>query len=372
MHEQIGEILTAADAVLSRKRKIESAIQDGVAGLASLIANRIQSERDFRKLEAAAAIGEPAAGLAAAKKLAGEARAALDQVSLKLNGLRTALGEQGSPLVESYTTLSGALPAHNAGVIEAFEVEWQAASTTWNLLLGRRRAIEAVLGTELGLPEPVPAAVQIDADVSRPAETLAALHAALKVIANMKNISERQLKAGSYRDPNAVFKVITDRWESRGIAKGTLIIAASVEPGRLDQLIELEQVRPILDRDQIPGVLAAASKAAQIDKAAAERELLDSERRLHGGPDNSSTRRPDLEAEWSHRPSRADLAKASADIAAGIAAGVEERARQQIIDESVNRAADKDEARATKHAEQNKLRQGPSADPKPEWPDALH
>jgi hypothetical protein len=240
----------------------------------------------------------------------------------------------------------------------------------WCEVLGRRAEFERVLGMALDLADPLPAAVTIDADVSRPFEIRAALESSIKSIANLKKIGERPLKAGSYRDPHAVFKVITDRWESRGIARGTLIIAASVEPGRLDQLIELEQVRPVLDRDQISGIVLAAAKASEIDKAAAERELVDSERRLHSGPDNSSTRRLDLESERNFKPSKADLDKASADIAAGIAAGVEARERQRIIDKSLNEAADRDEARATKHAaERAKVHQ---AEPPKQWPEALH
>src|ERR1035437_6392838 len=110
MHEQIGEILTATDAILSRKSKIESAIQDGVAGLASLIANRIQSERDFRKLECQAAIGESAPGLEKARKAAADSRVALDQASLKLSGLRTAVGELGGGLGERHNLISTELP----------------------------------------------------------------------------------------------------------------------------------------------------------------------------------------------------------------------------------------------------------------------
>src|ERR1035437_5553934 len=130
MHEQIGKILTEADAVLLRTSKIESAIQDEVAGLASLIANRLQSDRDFRKLECQAAIGDPAPGLAAAKKLAGEAKSALESASLRLNGFRAALGEPGGDFVSRFDEVAAALPAHHTRVVEAFAGEWQTASTT--------------------------------------------------------------------------------------------------------------------------------------------------------------------------------------------------------------------------------------------------
>ena len=366
----IEQILQTAEAVLERQQNFEAAIRNGVADLSGLIVSRVDAERTFRRAEAAAAIGEPAADLQKAKKASAEAKSALESASLRLNGLRTALGEMGCSLVENYEVLSTELPRYNAAIAAAFEKEWRLALTNWNLMLGRRQALETLLGQALDLVEPVPVVVTLSADTTRPSETLAALESSIKAIGNMKKISERQLKAGSYRDPHAVFKVITDRWESRSIARGTLIIAASVEPGRLDQLIELEQVRPILDRDQIPGVLAAASKAAEIEKAAAVKELADSERRLYATSDNSSTRRLDLEAERNFKPSKADLAKSDADIAAGILAGVQARERQKVIDASLNEAAAKEEARAAKWAEQK--RTPPTADPKPEWPDALH
>ena len=373
MVEQLETVLQTADAVLEKKNKFDNAIQQGVSELSGLIVARLETERAFRGLEAAASIGEAAGGLEKARKAAADARAALEQASLKLNGLRTALGQQGEALVEAYTTLSGALPAHNARVVEAFEAEWRAALTTWCEVLGRRAAIEGVLGMALDLPEPVPAVVTISADVSRPSETLAALEFSLKSIANLKKIGERQLKPGTYYDPSKIQKIVSDRWATRGVPKGSLVCDASFEPGRLSQIIELGEARQILERDQISGVTIAAAKANEIDKLARDKEAADSERRLHGGPDNSSSRRPDLERERNYQAPKAELDKSASDIAAGIAAGVEARERQRIIDKSLNEAADRDEAKSAEQAKQNKLRDGgsTSADPK-QWPDALH
>jgi hypothetical protein len=101
-----------------------------------------------------------------------DARAALDSASLKLGGLRTALGEPGTQLVEVYDQVAAAIPGHIARVAEAFEAEWQAALGAWCEVLGRRAEIERVLGMALDLADPLPAAVTIDADVSRPSETL--------------------------------------------------------------------------------------------------------------------------------------------------------------------------------------------------------
>ena len=125
-----------------------------------------------------------------------------------------------------------------------------------------------------------------------------------------------------------------------------------------------------MPRDVEPGVVLAAKKSKEIEDSRAAKELADSERRLYATSDNSSTRRLDLEAERNFKPSKADLAKSDADIAAGILAGVQARERQKVIDASLNEAAAKEEARAAKWAEQK--RTPPTADPKPEWPDSLH
>jgi hypothetical protein len=370
MVEQLKTILQTADAVLEKKNKFDNAVQAGVSELQGLIVARLETERTFRRLEAAQCIGEAAPSLPAAKKSAADARVALEQASLKLSGLRTAVGELGGGLVESYSLLSTELPKHFAAIVSAFEAEWGSALTAWNLALGRRQAIEALLDHALDLAEPFPAPEQLAADITRPSETLAALESNIKAIANLKKIGERPLAAGTYYDPSKIHKIVSARWEIRGVPKGSLVCDATFEPGRLSQIIELGEARPVLARDVEPGVLAAASKAAQIDKAAATKALVDSERRLYANSDNVSSRRLDLEREWSHRPPNADPAKLAADIVKGIAAGVEERARQQVIDQSVRQAAEKDEERAIKSAEQK--RTPPTAGPKPEWPESLH
>jgi hypothetical protein len=362
----IETVLQAASAVLERKAKLETAIADGVAELQNLILAQLESERTFRRLEAAAAIGEPAPDLPKAKKAAMDARAALDQASLRLNGFRAAVGELGSPLVESYDALASVIPGHNAQVVEGFTAEWQGASRTWALMLGRRCAIEGLLKQSLDLPEPAPPAVEISADLARPAETLSALEGGIKAIASAKKLSERPLKAGSYRDPLAIFKVTTSYLERRGIAKGTLLIAASLRVGELDQLIELEEVRPILDRDQIPGVTAAALKADQIDKTARDKHQAKSEALLHTAPaGEQSTRRYDLEAERNYRP---PAGKTTDDTAAGIAAASDERdlAKKRLDPEL---AAAEQERIAKLGGGKVKLR---STDPAPKvWPEAL-
>src|ERR1035437_5320614 len=367
MVEQMETVLRTASTVLETKNKFDNAIQQGVTDLSGLIAARLETERTFRRLEAAQCIGEPAAGLEKSRKAAADARAALDQASLKLSGLRTAVGELGGGLVESYSLLSTELPKHFAAIVSAFEAEWGSALTAWNLALGRRQAIEALLDHALDLAEPFPAPEQLAADITRPSETLAALESNIKSIANLKKIGERQLKPGTYYDPSKIHKIISTRWETRGVPKGSLVCDASFEPGRLSQIIELGEARPILDRDQISGVTAAAAKADQIDEAAREKEQANSEARLYVPTDENVKRSDRVHDPSYQRPVDPNYLDKIRD---GIAAGGLERERQHIIDESLNRAAEKDEAKSAEQAAgRAKVHQ---AEPPKQWPDALH
>jgi hypothetical protein len=294
-HEQIETVLSAAEVILQRKEKIELAINGEVAGLSGLIAERLATEREFRKLECQAAIGGPASGLKEARKSVADAQAALDSATAKLGGYRMQLGEMGTDLVRDYEQLAAELPQYNARIIGAFAEEWAAALASWSQMLGRRAAIEGVLGQSLDLPDPVAVPAELG-DLARPHETVTALSAAIKSIARAKSISERPLKSGTFYDPTRIYKLVSDRWESQGLPKGTFVVDASFEPGRLAQILEFEEARPILDRDQIPGVTVAAAKAAEIDKAVREREIRESELRLHAPrTEPQTTRRYDLE-----------------------------------------------------------------------------
>lgn len=294
MQDQTAVAVQGAEALLERKGKIEAVISNEVAGLTRLIADQLEAERLFRRLEGQAAIGEPAPGLNQACNAAVAARAALEKASVRLGGLRAQVGDMGTGFARSYDEVAAVLPGYNAGIVAAFAVEWEAASVGWREMLGRRAAIERVLGQPMDLPDALPAAVSLNGLV-RPHETLAELAQALKAIGASKAIAERQLKPTTFYDRTKIYRLVSDRWESRGLAKGVFVVDATFEPGRLAQILELEHARPVLDRDLIQGVTDAAAKADAIDKAARAKEFADSEANLHSGPDKQTTRRHDLE-----------------------------------------------------------------------------
>jgi hypothetical protein len=276
--QQTETVVQAALAVLERKEKIESAIQSEVLALSGLIENRLQADREFRRMECAAAIGEGALALPKAQKAAADARSALDQASLRVGGFRAQLGEQGTVLVEKHADLSAEIPKHHARIAEAFAREWAAVVSAFSLALGRRAAIEQLIGQPLNLPEPVVTPADLG-DMAVPSKTLKAVEAAIQRIGAFQDIAQRPLKF--HYDRSGVYKLTSDRMVSRGLPKGMIVVDASFEPGRLAQLIELEEARPVADHDIIPGVAVAAAKAEQIKRDAADRERDESERRLH-------------------------------------------------------------------------------------------
>jgi len=289
---KMSEVLRAAGAALERKERIEAVIRSGVAELQDLIVIRLQAERDFRRLECQAAIGElaPAAPeLGKAKKAAEAARAALAEVSLRLGGFRQQLGDMGGSFVGAYDQLEGELPRHNARLAESFASEWQESLSVWQNLLGRRAAVEALVGP-LSLPDPVAAPVDIG-EAAAPSQILTRLAAAIKNIASVKAIAERPVQSTIFYDRSATYKIVTERMAERlGICKGSLVMDASFDAGRLAQLLELGDARPVLERDLAEGVMLAASKADEILKAARKKEEADSERRLHSVNDENQKR----------------------------------------------------------------------------------
>lgn len=306
--------LQAASAVLEKRSKIQSAIDHEVAELSGLIAAQLQTEREFRRLECSKAIGEPAAGLEKARKAAADAKDALQDASFKLGGFRTQLGEMGTDLVRIYDELAAKIPEYNQRIIEAFTTEWEAAVGAFQAALSRRAAIEGLVRQRLNLPDPIPQPTDVG-EMGTPHETLAEIGAAIKAIASAKTISERPLKSGTFYNPAGIYRLTSDRMASRGLPKGSFVIDASFEPGRLAQLLEHEEARPVLDRDQVQGISDAATKAAEIDKTARDRELAESERRLRGNDDENlknSGRVPDL----SYHPTQADLDRAAQKRAA--------------------------------------------------------
>ena len=247
----------------------------------------------------------------------------MEAASTRLAGFRQQLGEQGGALVEAYNQVAAEIPRHVARVVEAFTGEWNSALIAWQMLLGKCAEIERTFGLTLDLTQPVPTAMDLG-DKALPHKTLAQLGAAVKSVGSVEKLSRRELKPGTFYDPKGIYRLTSDRMATRGLPRNTFVCDCSFEAGRLAQLVELEEARPVADRDIVPGITLAAAKADQIDKAARDKHQTDSERRLYA-PVSEDQKRSDKVHDPSYHPSAADPDK----IAAGIAAGIREAAYER-------------------------------------------
>ena len=319
MREELKTALRTAEAVLERRTRILEAVQGGVEKLSGLIISKVQTNREFRRLESQAAIGEAAPDLEKARKRAADAESALHEDSLKLRGLRMQLAEQGTAFVQSHDELAAQLPFHEAEMVKGFNEEYQAGLAAWQDILGRRAAIERLLGKKLeGLSDPIPApaATQICDAMAAPHKTLADLAAAIQAIAGKNRLSDRLLEPTGHYDPQAVYVLTSDRSVKLGLPKGCLVTDATFFPGGLLQLIEIQECRPLLDRDQSQAAVAAEKKAAQLLKAETEEQLARSNRELYASNDENLKKSGKVvEPEIDRTSQIRENAKRSAEIA---------------------------------------------------------
>jgi hypothetical protein len=290
MREELKTALRTAEAVLERRTRILEVVQGGVEKLSGLIISKVQTNREFRRLESQAAIGEPAPDLEKARKRAADAESALQEGSLKLRGLRAQLAEQGTAFVRSYDELAAQLPFHEAEMVKGFNEEYQAGLAAWQDILSRRVAIERLIGKNLeGLSDPIPtpAATEVHEAMAVPHKTLADLAAAIQAIAGKGRLADRQLQPTGYYDPQAIYVLIGDRNAKLGLPHGCFVTDASFFPGGLLQLIEIQEARPLLDRDGIRGAADALRKADLLTKLETEAQLERSNRALYGSNDEN-------------------------------------------------------------------------------------
>jgi hypothetical protein len=304
MHEAIEAtlkaVIGAADAVLSRKSKIEAAIVAEVGALSALIEDRLTTDAEFRRLECQAAIGEPAAGLEEARKAAADARGAVEQASLRLGGLRDNLGAIGGELVTRYEAVKAEIPAHEAVLIKVFTVQWNAAREQFAATLGHRAALEKLIGRPLPLPEPAASAPPDLSEAGIPHARRSDLESAIETIGRMKDAAEGRRNIYTMPgqtltpyDPNSIYVLTDGRY---GLPVGTKVIDASFDAGTLDRLAAVDAARIFKSIEVVPGVLAADKKNREIEKTRRQKEYDDSETRLRSGDVGAqTTRRHDLE-----------------------------------------------------------------------------
>lgn len=264
----------AATAILAQYAKIEETIAAEVANMEPLIKELIEAEREVQNAETSEALSEqPAVPVAKARKRLEAARGAIDQQGRKLEGLRARLLATVAEMPAAHENLLPTLPEHDEAVKAGFAKEWAAACNAFGQVMGKRRAIEAAIGTPLDLPEPQAAAVELDGAIARPHLRLAGLKLAIENSANRYasgHPAERELS------PYQVFVV---QRELRGLPIGTLIVSASLPAGRLAALDGGSWVARWKDPEATKAANAARVAALKMEAAQQQRLAKEAEER---------------------------------------------------------------------------------------------
>lgn len=167
-----------ADAALADFTKTSAAIALNVAGLSSLMERQAAAEARLALERGADEMGEKS-DVVEAEQALGLVRGEIGKTGSLLSGLRARLAASAPALIEGYEGMSAELPEHVEAVVALFRSEWQQAIEAFGAALGRRRALENLIGTQIELPEPTAAPVDLEPEVVDPFQRLKALRDAV-------------------------------------------------------------------------------------------------------------------------------------------------------------------------------------------------
>ncbi|MBZ5586324.1 MAG: hypothetical protein LAQ30_29885, partial [Acidobacteriia bacterium] len=173
--------LQTATSVMERYSRIEGAIEIEVGNLRPLILELLAADKELQTSETAVVLNEqPSVTPAKAAKRVDAAKSAIDGAGRKLEGLRSRLLTITALAPAAYDQLLRTMPALNAAIRRDFEAEWSAAVASFSAALGKRRALEALVGEPFSLPDPSPAPVELSPEITRPHRRLAGLKASIE------------------------------------------------------------------------------------------------------------------------------------------------------------------------------------------------
>ncbi len=229
--------LSGADRVLDARNKITAAVEAEKGKLLQVIPERFAAESALREAEAANALSEPV-DIEGARRRVSAAMASIEQHSTVIAGLRHRLAEQAGEIDAQYKAVRLALPDHVERVKGDFAAEWTKGIAAFGALLGKRVAIEALVG-KLTLPDPRPEALELHAEISAPWKAAEDLNASLEDIAGFGRAAMMPtvdaMSPGVHRayEKTAVYRV---SHPASGMEPGTLVTDAIFAPGMLEHL----------------------------------------------------------------------------------------------------------------------------------------
>jgi hypothetical protein len=279
MFERLQKLkaLFGAEAALRARDKVLKALQAEELKLRELVIRRVESERALVSAETAEALGE-AADPSGARRVLSEALAAIERQKLVLGGLRARLVSQTTEIEGQRLAVKAAIPEHVERVRADLVDEWAKGAAAFAALLGKRQAIEALIGQLTELPAPRPAAVDLPADVAAPWQMLERLGAAIDEVTAWGQMAiwpdVDALRPGGLRpyDPSAVY-VLSRAYGER--CSGEFIVEASLAPGMLFHLVQIGDAVSMGASEWATALEAgrqASLTAKQEEAASAERE----------------------------------------------------------------------------------------------------
>ncbi len=264
---------SGVDRVVDARNKITAAIEAAKEKLLAAIPERFAAEVALRDAEASNALGEPV-DIEAARRRVTATAAAIEQRSTVLSGLRYRLAALAGETEVQYQAVKAALPDHAERVKSDFAAEWAKGAAAWSALLGRRAAVEALLGSALTLPEPQPSACELPAEVSAPWKACEELSAGLSEIAGLGNWADmlavdRMIPRGHRPyDRTAIYSITGP---AAGLEPGTLVVDGVFPVGMLEHLHNLGDAE-LATLQAWQGGLEAGQRAAQRISAEKQRE----------------------------------------------------------------------------------------------------
>lgn len=266
--------LLGAESTLDGRERVLEALRSEARRLSEIVLERVEAERALTEAETAAAVGEQVDAITARRKV-DEARGAVDRQCSKLVGLRSRLAAQAPELGAQHQAIKQALPAHVEAIKSSFLDEWAAAARVWGELLGKRVAIEGLVG-KLTLSAPQAISYEVPDSMAGPWRTLQIIDSALEEIGGWSRAAswpEVDAMMGeshrSYR-PDVVY-VITNA--AAGAEVGAFVVDGSFVPGTLEHLVNIGYAAPLASLDW-RNSLEAGRNAELAVRSEREREAI--------------------------------------------------------------------------------------------------
>jgi hypothetical protein len=264
--------LSGADRVIDARNKIASAIETEKAKLLAEVAERFAAVVALRDALAANALNE-SVDLDGASGRVTKALESVGRRSVILAGLRHRLSSQAGEFESQYRAIKAMLPDHVQRLRAEFAGEWAKSAAAFSAVLGKRKAIEALVG-RLELPDPSPLACELPADTHAPWRAAEELSGALEEIAGFNRVAifpEVDAMGGCGRtfDSTQVYVV---KNSASGVSPGTLVVDAYFPPGMLAHLLNIGYVE-LAELQAWQGGLATGSQAAAAISSEAQADM---------------------------------------------------------------------------------------------------